>query len=154
VSRSGCQARKAEHIAICSNPSLRPETLRRELNERNLDLVIAREGGPFKDDQFEFQTLYDDSFVVLAGAQNPWARRRKIALAELVNEPWALPPPESSVWEAAMEAFRASGLDCPRTTLVTSSPELRISLLATGRFLTIAASALKFRPPRPQGPTC
>jgi DNA-binding transcriptional LysR family regulator len=127
-----------------------PDTLCRELNERNLDLVIAREGGPFKDEQFGFETLYDDPFVVLAGAQNPWARRRRIALPELVNEPWALPPPESSVWEAAMEAFRASGLDCPRATLVTSSPELRISLLATGRFLTIAASALKFRPPRPE----
>src|SRR5262249_10333628 len=89
------------------------------------------------------------SFVVLAGAQNPWARRRRIALRELVNEPWALPPPESSVWEAALEAFRASGLDCPRATLITSSPELRVSLSATGRFLTIAASALKFPPPRP-----
>jgi DNA-binding transcriptional LysR family regulator len=126
-----------------------PDTLCHELNERNLDLVIAREGGPFRDEQFGFETLYDDAFVILAGAQNPWTRRRRIALAELVDEPWALPPPESSVWEAAMEAFRASGLDCPRATLVTSSPELRISLLATGRFLTIAASALKLRPPRP-----
>ena len=44
-----------------------------------------------------------------------------------------------------MEAFRASGLDYPRATLVATSPELRISLLATGRFLTIAASAFEFR---------
>jgi DNA-binding transcriptional LysR family regulator len=127
-----------------------PDTLCRELKERSLDLVVAREGGLFKDEQFGFQTLYDDSFVILAGAQNPWARRRRIALPELVNEPWALPPRDSSVWEAAIEAFRARGLDCPRATLVTSSPELRISLLATGRFLTIAASALKFRSPHPE----
>src|SRR5215468_9819074 len=46
-----------------------PDTLCRELKERNLDLVIAREGGPSKDEQFAFETLYDDSFVVLAGAQ-------------------------------------------------------------------------------------
>jgi DNA-binding transcriptional LysR family regulator len=82
--------------------------------------------------------------------QNPWARRRKIKLAELVNEPWALPPPENVAGAAAMQAFRASGLDYPRATLVTVSAELRIDLLATGRFLTIAASALKFLTRRPE----
>ncbi|MEA3134275.1 MAG: hypothetical protein QOG17_2121 [Gammaproteobacteria bacterium] len=44
-----------------------------------------------------------------------------------------------------MEAFRASGLDYPRATVVTDSPHMRISLLATGRFMTIfPSSALKF----------
>jgi len=122
------------------------DILHRELNERNLDLVITRRASPFKDEQFAFDILYDDSLVVLAGVKNPWARRRRIELAELVNEPWALPAPESAVTEAAMEAFRASGLDCPRATLVTSSPELRISLLATGRFLTIAPSPFRTSP--------
>src|SRR5262245_56240664 len=127
-----------------------PDILHRELNARNLDLVIARRGGLFKDEQFGFETLYDDAFVVLAGVKNPWARRRRIELAELVNEPWALPAPESSVTEAAMEAFRASGLDGPRATLVTNDVELRINLVATGRFLAIAASASKFRARRPE----
>jgi DNA-binding transcriptional LysR family regulator len=121
------------------------DTLHHELCERNIDLLIARRGGPFTEEQFGFEILYDDSYVVLAGVQNPWARRRRIELAELVNEPWALQPPESVAGAAAMEAFRASGLDYPRATLVTVSPELRMSLLATGRFLTILpASALKF----------
>jgi DNA-binding transcriptional LysR family regulator len=44
-----------------------------------------------------------------------------------------------------MEAFRANGADYPRTTVVTDSPHARLSLLATGRFVTILpASALKF----------
>jgi DNA-binding transcriptional LysR family regulator len=44
-----------------------------------------------------------------------------------------------------MEAFRANGVDYPRTTVVTDSPHARMSLLATGRFVTIlSASALKF----------
>ena len=46
------------------------------------------------------------------------ARRRRIELAELVNEPWVLPPPGSVVTVAAMEAFRACKLDCPRGTVV------------------------------------
>jgi DNA-binding transcriptional LysR family regulator len=44
-----------------------------------------------------------------------------------------------------MEAFRASGLDYPRTAVFTTSPEVRISLVATGRFLTIVPmSVLRF----------
>jgi len=124
------------------------DILNRELNARSLDLVVTRSGGPFTEEQFGFETLYDDALVVLAGMKNPWARRRRIELAELVNEPWALPTLESAVTQAAIKAFRASGLDCPRATLVTSSPEMRIDLVATGRFLTITAS--RFRARRPQ----
>jgi DNA-binding transcriptional LysR family regulator len=126
------------------------DALHRELNERAIDLVITRGGGPFKDEQFSFEILYDDSFVVLASQQNQWARRRKIKLAELMDEPWALPPPENVTGAAGVEAFCASGLDYPRATLFTTSAELRISLLATGRFLTISPSALQFLARRPE----
>jgi DNA-binding transcriptional LysR family regulator len=124
-----------------------PDILHRELSARSVDFVITRSVDLFKDEQFGFEVLYDDLFVVLAGAQSPWARRRRIALAELINEPWTLPAPESSVTEAAMEAFRARGLDAPRVTLFTNSPELRISLVASGRFLTIAPSPFRTRRP-------
>ena len=127
------------------------ETLHRELSERNVDLLIARRGGLFTDERFGFEILYDNSFVVVAGAQNPWARRRRIELAELVNEPWVLPPPEGVIGSVVMEAFRASGLDYPRATVVTVPAEVRISLLATGRFLTIVpASVLRFPTRRPE----
>src|ERR1700722_6182187 len=66
-------------------------------------------------------------------------------LAELVNEPWVLPPPNSVIGSVAIEAFRANGLDHPRTAVITIPPDVRSSLLATGRFLTIfPASALRF----------
>ena len=121
------------------------ETLHRELSERNVDLLIARRFGPIADERLDFEFLFDDSYVVAAGAQNPWVRRRKIELAELASEAWVLPPPESVIGSVVMEAFRASGLDYPRTTVVTDSSEVRISLLATGRFVTIfPASALRF----------
>jgi DNA-binding transcriptional LysR family regulator len=121
------------------------ETLRRELSERNVDLLIARRFGPIADERLSYELLFDDTYVVAAGAQSPWARRRRIELAELVGESWTLPPPESLIGSVAMEAFRASGLDYPRVAVVTSTPQVRISLLATGRFLTIfPASALRF----------
>jgi DNA-binding transcriptional LysR family regulator len=113
------------------------ETLHHELRERNVDLLIARRFGPTADERLGFEFLFDDSYVVAAGARSPWVRRRRIALAELVGESWTLPPPDSVIGSIAMNAFHASGLDNPRSTVVTVSPEVRMSLLATGRFLTI-----------------
>src|SRR5262249_39486209 len=111
-----------------------PDALGRELSERSIDLMITRRSVGFRDDEkFNFEVLYHDSFVVVAGAKNPWARRRRITLAELMNEPWALIPPESTWGWAPTEAFRASGLDYPRATLFSDSPEVRMSLVATGR---------------------
>jgi DNA-binding transcriptional LysR family regulator len=120
-------------------------TLQRELTERNVDLLITREFRPPADERLSFEFLFDDSFVVVAGAQNPWARRRRIVLTELLNESWALPPPETVFGSVVMEAFRSYGLDYPRTTVVTIPTDVRMSLLATGHFLTIfAPSVLRF----------
>jgi DNA-binding transcriptional LysR family regulator len=126
-------------------------TLHRDLHERNVDLLIVRRFGPIADVQLDFEFLFDDSFIVAAGAQHPWVRRRRIELAELLNEQWVLPPPESAIGSLAMEVFRASGLDYPRVTVVTSTPQVRISFLATGRFLSIfPTSALRFPTRRPE----
>jgi DNA-binding transcriptional LysR family regulator len=77
---------------------------------------------------------------VAAGAQNPWARRRRVALVELVNESSTLPPRSSALGSIAVEAFRASGLDYPRTTVFVLPTEVRTNLLMTGNYLTIVAA--------------
>jgi len=126
------------------------DTLHRNLHERNVDLLIARRYG-LADERESFEFLFEDSYVVVAGAKSPWARRRGFALAELVNESWVLPPPESPASSLAMEAFRASGLDYPRATALADPPEVRMSLLAGGHFLSIfPASALRFPTKRPE----
>jgi DNA-binding transcriptional LysR family regulator len=121
------------------------EALHRALSERTVELLIAQRFGPLADERLGFESLFDDSYVVAAGAQSSWVRRRRIELAELVSEPWVLPPPESVIGCIAKEAFRGAGLAYPYTTVVTVPPDMRIALLATGRFLTIfPASALRF----------
>jgi DNA-binding transcriptional LysR family regulator len=120
-------------------------TLHRELNDHNVELLIVRKFGPIADNGLHFETLFHDSSAVAAGAQSPWARRRSIDLAELASESWVLPPPGSQIAAIAKEAFRAKGLDYPPATVVTDSPEVRMSLVATARFLSIfSASALRF----------
>src|SRR5258706_2291821 len=99
------------------------EILYRELNERNVDLLVAQRFGPLADEKLGFEIVYDDAYVVIAGAQNPLVRRRRIKLAELRNESWALPPPASALRSIAMQAFPATALGYPRTNRFTSPPQ-------------------------------
>ena len=69
--------------------------------------------------------------------------RRKIELAELIDEPWCLPPPESLGGTHLQRAFRANGLDYPPpSTVVALSTQLHASLVATGRYLGILPGAM------------
>jgi len=121
------------------------EVLHRALIERNVDVVIAQRLDPIADERLDFEFVFDAAFVVAAGANNSWVRRRRVGLAELVNEPWMLPPRTSALGSIATEAFRASGLGYPRTTVFVLPTEVRANLLMTGRYLTILADfALSF----------
>jgi DNA-binding transcriptional LysR family regulator len=122
------------------------DSLHRELSERKVDLLIVRSPGPITDDRLDFEFLFEDSYVVVAGPKNRWVRRRNnIQIPELADECWVLPPSASVIGSIVLEAFRGAGLDYPRVTVVTDSPHMRVSLLATGRFITVfPASALRF----------
>jgi DNA-binding transcriptional LysR family regulator len=127
------------------------ETLYRELTERNVDVLIARRSGSLADERLDYEFLFDDTYWVMVGAKNPWARRRSVDLAELANEPWALPPPESTTGSVALAAFRARGLEYPHTTVIAEPVDVRITMLATGRFITIfPGSVLRFSARRPE----
>jgi DNA-binding transcriptional LysR family regulator len=121
------------------------DTLYRELSERHVDLLVVRSATPVTDERNHFEFLFDDSYAVMCGAQHQLVRRRKIELVELMDQSWVLPPPTSVIGSVVTEAFRAGGLAYPRATVVTDSPHMRISLLATGRFVTVfPASILGF----------
>jgi DNA-binding transcriptional LysR family regulator len=126
------------------------DMLHRDLHERNVDLLIARKLGSPADDREHFEFLFNDPYVVVAGEQHPLARRRSIGPGELSDARWVLPPPNSPPGLIAVEAFRLSGLEYPRVTVVASTPQVRTSLLATGRFLTIfSSSGLRFANQQP-----
>ena len=108
----------------------------RELRERNVDLMLARVAGTFVDDDLDIEILLHDPHFVVVGARSPWARRRKVTLADLMNEPWIFPP-NQVVMGLIKEAFEANDLELPSERVTAASILLRNHLLATGRFLTM-----------------
>lgn len=109
----------------------------RDLRERKIDLVLTRIPGFLVEDDLDIEILFDDpQEVVVVGTRSRWARRRKVALAELVDEPWVLPP-NQVVRALIAEAFKAHGLKVPQERVSAGSILLRNQLLATGRFLSV-----------------
>src|SRR5436305_1628566 len=86
---------------------------RLRLRDRAIDLAVIRTRWPLPPhvDDFNVEELFDDETVVIAGAASRWARSRKVDLADLVDEKWILPPPETTNSIVVMEAFRQRGLD-------------------------------------------
>ena len=109
----------------------------RELDEQKIEFAISRITESVNPAQYDIENLFFDWLVVAAGTQSPWARRRKISLAELMGEPWALLPFDTIPGGLLAQAFRSNGLEPPRATIVTLSLNMRNRLLATGRFLTM-----------------
>jgi DNA-binding transcriptional LysR family regulator len=108
------------------------------LIERRVDLLIYRKWRAFREDELRFEHLFESPYVVAAGAENPWAKRRHLKLADLINEKWALPVPRDSEFgRFVLDAFRASGLDFPHVTVTAAALEMRANLLRAGGYLSI-----------------
>jgi len=109
-----------------------------QLRERKLDLALARmprDAKIFADD-LDVEILFEDHLVVAAGLHTHWARRRRIDLAELLDEPWILTPENAWNTTVIADALAPRGLRMPNVAVVTYSVQLRANLLATGPYIT------------------
>jgi DNA-binding transcriptional LysR family regulator len=112
------------------------QTMSRELDARHIDFVVSRMYSP-PSEEHSVEVLFEDPLVVVTGPNNPLARRRRIEISELLDEPWTLQPRENNFGSFAMDALHAAGVAAPRITVATTSSNLRGEMLATGRYLTM-----------------
>jgi DNA-binding transcriptional LysR family regulator len=108
----------------------------RDLRERQVELMVGRVASPFREEDLDAETILRHSAVVVAGIHSAWAHRRRIKLADLVDEKWVLLPPEMPESEWVASAFRSQGLTPPRARVTTLSLHMRAALLERGDFLS------------------
>jgi DNA-binding transcriptional LysR family regulator len=119
-----------------------------DLRERNIDLFFGRMLD-IKQDDLNTEMLFEDPLFVVAGINSRWTRCRKLALKDLIDEAWAMPPPDLNVGALFRDAFRASGLAIPHVAVASYGTQLPSALVSTGRFLTmLPRSYLKFNSKR------
>jgi DNA-binding transcriptional LysR family regulator len=123
-----------------------PTTEYPELRDRKVDLVLARWGDdPSMDEiskDLDVEILFNDPFFLVVSRNSKWARRRKLDLADLVDEPFIIPPAEA--WGGALiaEAFRQRGLAPPNAVVSTLSIPLRNGLIDDGAFITLLTQSV------------
>lgn len=112
------------------------------LRERKVELLVGRLPDPFVEDDLVFEPLLQEPFVAVVGIDSSWARRRRIELADLMEESWVLPPYDSTPGGIISEIFSASGLKPPRPSIATLSIQLTTTLIATGKFVGILPNSV------------
>ncbi len=116
-----------------------------QLRARRIELAFSGDSALDRQEDIYAEVLFEEPLAVAASADNPWGRRRRVELADLVNEPWTWSPPGTIVDRLIVEAFRANGLEPPRATVYTDAINVRIRLAATRGFLIVVpASMLSF----------
>ena len=107
--------------------------LARELPERRIDLAIVPLVGTSLSEELAATILFEDRLRLVVGMKSRWAYRRRIVLAELIDEPWCVA--SSAVGSLIGDAFRVSGLPMPRIAVTTTTAHLLFQLLESGRFV-------------------
>ena len=112
------------------------------LRERKVDLAFGPIFDLLDEPDLQAEALFEEPIVVAAGTHNEWARCRAVTLADLMDEPWCLQPPDTFAGMLFAQAFRDSGLGMPTRHVMTSSVHFQIGLLATKRYLTMLPGSL------------
>lgn len=113
-----------------------------QLRSRKFDFIVGRVSQRLDEPELHAEVLFEDPLHVVAGTRNGLARRRKLKLADLADEFWVLPTPESAVGAFVAEAFRSSGLALPRKSAVCGSLQFTYAMMATGRYLGMFPDSL------------
>jgi len=107
-----------------------------ELRERKLDLMIGPRTPAQVDNDLSVEKLFDERFTVVTGSDNPWARRRKVTLAELMKESWIFGEPGNATQTSISAVFLSKGLGLPPVSTYTTSMSLRLALLVSGKYIS------------------
>jgi DNA-binding transcriptional LysR family regulator len=105
--------------------------------ERKLDAIVARRAEVTAEVDLTTEVLFRDPLLVVAGPRNRWIGRRKIDWAEVFNEPWIMPEPDSTIGVLFAKGLRSMGWEPLKLTVMSNSIQLRNRLLATGRYLSV-----------------
>lgn len=112
-----------------------------------------------------FERLFDADFAVIAPADHPAARARRITWPRLAGEPWVMPARSSMVRRMMEGVFHREGLAAPQPVVESTSPMSNVRLVAQGIGLSAVPAAtlrgapdaqrvrrVRVHPPIPPGP--
>jgi DNA-binding transcriptional LysR family regulator len=87
----------------------------------DLDMVLGRLPEEGRSRALVYEEFYLEPICVVARRAHPLARKRRLTLRELANEPWLLPLPETALRRQIERAFVEAGAQLPRNVIESVS---------------------------------
>ena len=101
------------------------------LADGELDAIVVPAPQPLPA-ALEATPLYDDVLHVVADVAHPLQRRRSLQLADLVDQPWLLPPPDTRMRMELEQVVRRAGLPALNVRVEVAATGLNTLRLVTG----------------------
>src|SRR5947209_6699177 len=113
------------------------DMLAREVRDRALDVVLTRWHALTEADDLVAETLYTSILAIVADKTHRMAVHKRLKLSDLMEEQWALPPPDTFLGRVVADLFEQKRLSLPSSIVTSTSTLMRLNLLANGRFLSV-----------------
>ncbi len=110
------------------------------LGQRIVDFVVARPLNRMLPASMEGETLFHDRLLIVAGKQSPYARKRRLSLADLADAHWVVGRNELEPGSPLPAALDAAQVPAPAKVIRSGSLHTRYRLLQSGgNFITLTA---------------
>ena len=117
------------------------ESLLSQLRDRKLDMVLCIRPNT-QDNDFEFQPLFNDSMLLVAGRNHPATRVRNPSLRNIDLDPVVLPNQGSVYRQCIDETFVRLNRPAPTAAIEANSPMLRLGLAENSGMATFIQASV------------
>jgi DNA-binding transcriptional LysR family regulator len=118
------------------------DRLAEALVKHDIDLALGVAAASTDDIDEITDCRWKDKSYVVAAINHPLRRRRKLRLADTLQEQWAIPPKGTGPYEHMQQVFREHGLGLPNVVVQTRSILVLKSLVTRSGFLSWMAESI------------
>lgn len=112
------------------------------LEERKLDLAVARFTDESHQYRYDFQPLAPEPYMVVVNSHHPLCNTGPVPLQQLGDWPWILYPVGTPIRERLELAFAQAGIATPKNTVDTISMQTFLQVLQTGPMIAILPESM------------
>ena len=112
------------------------------LEEKKLDLAVARFTEHSQAQRYDFQPLAPEPFCIVVNSRHPLADAGPVALQQLGDWPWIMYPVGTPIRGRMEQAFASAGIATPKNTIDTISMQTFLQVLQTGPMIAMLPESM------------
>lgn len=112
------------------------------LDDKKLDLAVARYTNENQQQVYDFQALAPEPFCMVVNSRHPLTELAQTPLQELGNWPWILYPLGTPIRARMEQAFAKAGIPVPKNTIDTISMQTFLQVLQAGPMIAMLPASM------------